>query len=91
MFARPNSQHCQVAYVTNNLDAAMATLKDAYGTPAFFEFSNVQPGEDPVGKPVLNIALANVNGVEIELIEPVGDMAMTPPYQRIITPAPRSR
>ena len=38
MFARPNSQHCQVAYVTNNLDAAMATLKDAYGTPDFFEF-----------------------------------------------------
>lgn len=75
MFARPNSQHCQVAYVTNDLDAAMAALKDAYGTPGFFELSNIQPGEDPTGKPVLKIALAVVGGVEVELIEPVGDTA----------------
>jgi hypothetical protein len=75
MFARPNSQHCQVAYVTNDLDAAMAALKAAYDTPGFFELSNIQPGEDPTGKPVLKIALAIVGGVEIELIEPVGDTA----------------
>jgi len=75
MFARPNSQHSQVAYVTNDLVAAMAALKAAYDTPGFFEMSNIQPGEDPAGKPVLKIALAVVGGVEIELIEPVGDTA----------------
>lgn len=75
MFARPNSQHSQIAYVTNDLDAAMAALKDAYGTPGFFELSNIQPGEDPTGKPVLKVALAVVGGVEVELIEPVGDTA----------------
>lgn len=75
MFARPNSQHSQVAYVTNDLVAAMAALKAAYDTPGFFEMSNIQPGEDPAGKPVLKIALAVVGGVEIELIEPVGNTA----------------
>jgi hypothetical protein len=75
MFARPNSQHIQVAYVTNDLDAAMALLKKDYGTPGFFEMSNIQPGEDPAGRPHLKIALANVGGVEIELIEPIGDTA----------------
>ena len=73
MFARPNSQHSQIAYVTNDLVSAMAALKAAYDTPGFFEMSNIQPGEDPTGKPVLKIALAVVGGVEIELIEPVGD------------------
>jgi hypothetical protein len=75
MFARPNSQHSQIAYVTNDLDAAMAVFRDAYDTPAFFEMSNIQPGEDPAGREVLKIALAVVGGVEIELIEPVGDTA----------------
>lgn len=75
MFARPNSHHSQIAYVTNDLAAAMARLTADYGTPGFFEMSNIQPGEDPTGKPVLKIALAVVGGVEIELIEPVGDTA----------------
>ena len=75
MFARANSRHSQLAYVTNDLDRAMAALKDAYGVPGFFEFSNFQPGEDSAGKSVLKIALAVVGGVEIELIEPVGDTA----------------
>lgn len=75
MFARPNSQHSQIAYVTNDIVAAMAALQAAYDTPGFFEMSNIQPGEDPTGKPVLKIALAVVGGVEVELIEPVGDTA----------------
>lgn len=75
MFARINTLHSQLAYVTNDLDRAMAVLKDAYGVPGFFEFSNVKPGEDAAGRPVLKIALAVVGGVEIELIEPVGDSA----------------
>ncbi len=75
MFARPNSHHSQIAYVTNDLAAAMARLTADYGTPGFFEMSNIQPGEDPAGKPVLKIALALVGGVDVELIEPVGDTA----------------
>lgn len=75
MFARANCQHSQIAYVTNDLERAMAALRDAYGVPGFFELSNIQPGEDPTDKPVLKIALAMVCGVEIELIEPVGDTA----------------
>ncbi|CAM8672824.1 VOC family protein [Sphingobium sp.] len=75
MFARPNSHHSQIAYVTNDMEAAIARLAAEYGTPGFFEMSNIQPGEDPAGKPVLKIALAVVGGVEIELIEPVGDTA----------------
>jgi hypothetical protein len=75
MFARPNSQHCQVAYVTNDLVAAMALMKAEYDAPGFFELTNIQPGEDSAGRPVLKIALAVVGGVEIELIEPVGDTA----------------
>ena len=75
MFARPNSQHSQVAYVTNDLVAAMDLIKAEYGAPGFFKLSNIQPGEDPSGKPVLKIAMTVIGGVEIELIEPVGDTA----------------
>jgi hypothetical protein len=75
MFARPDARHSQIAYVTNDLDAAIALFERDYGAPGFFVFSNVPPGvENPEG-PVLKIALAKVGGVEIELIEPQGDSA----------------
>lgn len=75
MFARPDARHSQIAYVTNDLDAAIRLFEREYGAPGFFVFSNVPPGvENPEG-PVLKIALANVGGVEIELIEPQGDSA----------------
>lgn len=75
MFARPNAQHSQVAYVTNDIEAAARAFADEYGTPGFFIFSNVQPGMEIVGAPQLKIGLARVGGVEIELIEPIGDTA----------------
>lgn len=75
MFVRANSQHSQLAYVTNDLDRAMAALKHAYDVPGFFEMTNVRPGHDAATMPVLKIALAVVGGVEIELIEPVGENA----------------
>jgi hypothetical protein len=73
MFARPNAQHCQVAYVTNDIDRAVAVFTEQYGAPGFFQFSTDQPGM-PAG-PRIKIALAKVGGVEIELIEPIGDSA----------------
>jgi hypothetical protein len=75
MFARPHTNHSQVAYVTNNLDAAIELFKRDYGTPGFYVFSNVMPGMENPGGLVLKIALARVGGVEIELIEPVGNTA----------------
>jgi len=73
MFALPNTQHSQIAYVTNDLDAAAALLEKQYGVPGFYKFDTsgvAQPGD-----PQLRIALARVGGVEIELIEPLGTTA----------------
>ena len=74
MFARPNSFHSQVAYVTNDLDAAIALLKSEFDHPGFYVFTNAGTGSDD-GGPQLKIGLARVGGVEVELIEPVGDTA----------------
>lgn len=73
MFAREAARHHQLAYVTNDLDRAIALFKADYGAPGFFVFSNAGTGA-PDG-PQLKIALAQVGGVEIELIEPIGDTA----------------
>jgi len=70
MFALPNTQHSQIAYVTNDLDAAAALLEKQYAVPGFYKFDTsgvAQPGD-----PQLRIGLARVGGVEIELIEPQG-------------------
>lgn len=75
MFARPNSQHSQVAYVTNDIEAAARLFEEEYGAPGFFHFSNVDNGMEIGNGPQLKIALARVGGVEIELIEPIGDTA----------------
>lgn len=75
MFARPNAQHSQNAYVTNDLDRAMAIWRDKYGVGSFHVFANDAP--ELVASPSyeMKIALANVGGLEIELIEPVAGKA----------------
>jgi hypothetical protein len=75
MFARPNAQHSQIAYVTNDIDAAARLFSERYDTPGFFIFSNIQPGMEQSGAPELRIGLARVGGIEIELIEPLNDTA----------------
>lgn len=75
MFARPNAQHSQIAYVTNDIMAAAALLQERYGGPGFHHMSNIGVGMDSEDGPQLKIALARVNGVEVELIEPIGDTA----------------
>ncbi len=75
MFARPNAQHSQVAYVTNDIEAAAAAFEEEFGAPGFYHFSNVGQGMDSEDGPQLKIALARVGGIEIELIEPIGDTA----------------
>ncbi len=62
----------QLAYVTNDLAQAIALFRDRYNIPAFFE----RDGDIPVearGAPArlhLRYAIADVAGVQIELIEP---------------------
>ena len=75
MFARQNAHHHQVAYVTNDITRAIALFEKDYANPGFFLFNNVATGAAKPGDPELRIALSHVNGVEIELIEPIGDTA----------------
>ena len=75
MFARINAHHSQNAYVTNDLNRALAVWRDAFGAPSFHVFTNDAPGLSSSHPYRLKIALANVGGVEIELIEPLDDLA----------------
>jgi hypothetical protein len=75
MYARPNASHSQIAYVTNDMARAIALFQADFGTPGFFQFSNIDTPPENWGGEVLKIALALVGGVEIELIEPQGDTA----------------
>jgi hypothetical protein len=86
MFARPDARHHQIAYVTNDLDRATALFERDYGAPGFFVFSNVDSGASKPGDPELRIALAHVGGIEIELIEPIGDTA--PLFKAALTDGP---
>jgi len=75
MFARPHARHSQVAYVTNDMERALAVFRDQYDVPSFHVFANDAPGLVQSDGARLKIALALVGGVEIELIEPQGDSA----------------
>jgi Glyoxalase/Bleomycin resistance protein/Dioxygenase superfamily len=75
MFARANSQHHQVAYVTNDLEGAMALFKRVYGAPGFMVGDNEMTNRGRPDDVHIRLALCNVGGVEIELIEPIGDSA----------------
>ena len=86
MFARPDARHHQIAYVTNDIDAAIAVFERDYDAPGFYVFTNVGTGATAAGGPELKIALSIVGGVEIELIEPIGDTA--PLFRDGLAPGP---
>jgi len=71
MFPRPHARHSQIAYVTNDLHRALAVWRDELDVPAFYVFTNDMPGLESSHPYQLKIALANVGGTEIELIEPL--------------------
>jgi hypothetical protein len=75
MYARANSQHHQVAYVTNDLEGAMALFNREYGAPGFFVGDNESTNHGRADDVHLRLALCHVGGVEIELIEPIGNSA----------------
>jgi hypothetical protein len=75
MFARPHAIYSQTAYVTNDMEQALAVFRDQFDVPSFYVFANDAPGMVQSDGAQLKIALAIVGGVEIELIEPLGDTA----------------
>ena len=75
MFPRPNARHSQIASVTNDLEQALAVWRDQFDVPAFHVFTNDMPGLEQSQPYRMKIALANVGGTEIELIEPLDGMA----------------
>ena len=75
MFSRTKARHSQNAYVTNDLDRALAIWRDEFGVPEFYVFENDTPGLVSSPDYRMKIALANVGGLEIELIEPLPGLA----------------
>ena len=75
MFSRPSAIYSQTAYVTNDMQQALAVFRDHYDVTSFYVFANDAPGMVQSDGAQLKIALAVVGGVEIELIEPQGDTA----------------
>ena len=75
MFARPSAIYSQTAYVTNDMEQALAVFRDHYDVTSFYVFANDAPGMVQSDGAQLKMALAVVGGVEIELIEPQGDTA----------------
>ncbi len=76
MFPRPNARHNQNAYVTTDMDRALALWRDEFDVTSFFVFANDAPGMECSHPYRLKIALATVGGTEIELIEPLDGNAM---------------
>lgn len=64
----------QVAWITPDLDRSIEMFREVYGIPSFFamdqEFDAVVGERKGVMK--LRFALANVDGVELELVQPKG-------------------
>jgi Glyoxalase/Bleomycin resistance protein/Dioxygenase superfamily len=64
----------QVAYVTNDMERALGVFRDRYGIPSFLvmehSFDAVVDGAP--GRMALRIALANVDDVQVEVIEDLG-------------------
>lgn len=71
MFSRPYARHSQNAYVTTDMDQALAVWRDDFDASSFYVFTNEAPGMECSHPYRLKIALANIGGVEIELIEPL--------------------
>ena len=72
MLSSANACHHQIAYVTNDMDAALELFARDFGVSRFYPLVT---GDEPVpaGGIRMKAALANVNGTEIELIQPLSD------------------
>ena len=64
----------QVAYVTNDMERALGVFRDRYGIPSFHVMEHRFDAvvDEAPGHMALRIALANVDGVQVEVIEDIG-------------------
>jgi hypothetical protein len=70
MLVSDNAVHHQIAYVTNDMDKACEVFARDYGVESFFHLSDGKEPSPALPGLRLKLALAHVNGIEIELIEP---------------------
>jgi hypothetical protein len=66
------SGFAQMAYVTTDIDQAMALFAEQYGIAQFMALRDISIETGTDRKAVLDVALANVGSVQIELIQPKG-------------------
>jgi hypothetical protein len=72
MLASRNAKHHQIAYVTNDMDRALNVFSKDYGVARFYPLLTGAEPPRPDGLH-LKVGLANVNGTEVELIQPLGE------------------
>lgn len=63
---------CQMAYVTNDLDAAMTLFRDRHQVSRYLELRDYPVETGPEGHARLDIALAFAGAIQVELIRPRG-------------------
>ena len=63
---------CQMAYVTNDFDAALALFGGRHDVTRFLELRDYAVEVAPGRNAMLHIALAYAGGVQIEVMQPVG-------------------
>ena len=66
-----SSRFLQMGYVTNDFDGALAAFRYNAGIDRFFEQRNADVHVGPGVTAKLDIALAHVGGVQIEIIHPI--------------------
>jgi hypothetical protein len=64
----------QIAWVTSDLDRSIAMFREIYRIPSFFAHESVFEARvgDEVGPMRLRVALSDIDGTQLELIEPIG-------------------
>jgi hypothetical protein len=76
----------QVAWVTNDMDRALAAYAADYGVPRWLELRNFRMKTGPDANAQVHIALAVRGGVELELIQPLGGADKV--YRQILSDEP---
>jgi hypothetical protein len=66
-------QAFQTAYVTTDMDAAVASFRDRFGVGQFFRSGRRTVSLDSGGRMTMEIALAWVGSTMLEIIQPIAD------------------
>jgi hypothetical protein len=76
----------QIAWITNDMDAAMAAFARDYSVPRWLDLRELPIQTGPDGAAMCNVALAVRGGVEFELIQPLGGADKV--YSQVLTDEP---